>query len=205
VNEHDDVMYQVRESFSGLRMEMPVENVFARSRARQRRRLSGAAATAAGAAGVAAAVTLTLGGTTTARSGHPLPASPHAKLAAFSVTAGPGDSTTLVLRKGHPLDPSALREALARHGVPALVTVGSFCRSAPAPAGIGQVLSQDASGALEINGRAIPPGTRLSIGYFRNAVRLGLVQNGARLSCGAAVGQPAVHLIPTGAPTRGRG
>ena len=37
MNEHDDVMCQVRESFSVLRMDVPVERVFARGRVRRRR------------------------------------------------------------------------------------------------------------------------------------------------------------------------
>jgi hypothetical protein len=41
MNEHDDVICQVRDSFSGLRMDLPVEQVFAASRARRRRRRSG--------------------------------------------------------------------------------------------------------------------------------------------------------------------
>ncbi len=31
MNEHDDVMCLVRESFSGLRMDLPVEDVFAQA------------------------------------------------------------------------------------------------------------------------------------------------------------------------------
>ena len=46
MNEHDDVICQVRESFTGLRMDTRVEDVFARSQARRRRmhRVSGAGA-----------------------------------------------------------------------------------------------------------------------------------------------------------------
>jgi len=114
MNEHDDVMCQVRESFSGLRMDMPVEKVFARGRVRRRRRLSGLTAATAATAGAAVAMTLTLGGSAPTRSGTSPPASPGpVTLAAFSVTSGPGDSTTLILRKGARLDPSALRQALA--------------------------------------------------------------------------------------------
>ncbi len=211
MNEHDDVMTQVRESFSGLRMDTPVEDVFARSRARRRRRRSGlaaAGATAGLAAGAAAAVTLALsgpgaapGGPTAARSGSPSPSHGAATLTAFSVTSGPGDSTTLILYKGpkYPrLDPAALRAALARHGIPALVTVGTFCRSAPgAPAGLGAVVhpSNRADGsAMVINGQAMPPGTRLSIGYFQGHVRMALIADDARLACGSGSGQPAVHV-----------
>jgi hypothetical protein len=211
MNEHDDVMCQVRESFSGLRMDTPVEEVFARSRVRRRRRLSGLTAAATGAAVAAVAMTLTLGGPAPARSGNLPPASPGSvTLAAFSVTSGPGGSTTLIVRKGpqYQLDPSALRQALAQHGIPALVTVGTFCRSTPgAPGSIGQLLRPltlaDGSDAMVINGRAMPPGTRLSIGYFPNYVRMALIKDGAPLSCSSTSHQPAVHITPSGTTIRG--
>jgi hypothetical protein len=213
MNEHDDVICQVRESFSGLRMDMPVEQVFAASRARrrrQRRRLSGLTAAAA-TAGAAVAITLTLGGAAPARSGTPpSPPSPSASpvtLAAFSVTDGPGHSTTLTLYKGARLDPSALREDLARHGIPALVTVGTFCRSTGASVSFGQVVQPstlpDGTDVMVINGAAMPPGTRLSIGYFAGHVRLLLIKDGAPLSCSSTSGQPAVHITPSGTPIRG--
>ena len=213
MNEHDDVICQVRESFSGLRMDMPVEKVFAASRARRRRRLSGLTAAAAATAGAAAAITLTLGGAAPPHSGTPpSPRSPSASpvtLAAFSVTDGPGHSTTLTLYKGARLDPSALREDLARHGIPALVTVGTFCRSAPgASVSFGQVVQPstlpDGTDVMVINGAAMPPGTRLSIGYFAGHVRLLLIKDGAPLSCSSSTSrQPAVHITPSGTPIRG--
>ena len=223
MNEHDDVMGRVRESFSGLRMDTPVENVLARSRVRRRRRLSVLTAVTAATAGAAAVMTLTLGGPAPARSGNPPPPPPGpgpVKLAAFSVTSGPGHSTTLTLHKGRQyrrLDPGALRQALARHGIPALVTVGTFCRATSGPpADLGQVLhpSSPADGsAMVINGHAMPPGTRLSIGYLPGhtrmapgqfAIRMALVKDGAHLSCASTTHQPAVHLIPSGNRIRGR-
>jgi hypothetical protein len=218
MNEHADVMDQVRESFSGLRMDMPAEKIFARSRARRRRLLSGLTAATAVMAGAVAAMTLTLGGPAPARSGNPPPPIPRpVKLAAFSVTTGPGHSTTLTLRKGpqyQRLDPRALRRALARHGIPALVTVGTFCRSGPTEsADLGTLLhaSNQADGsAMVINGRAMPPRTRLSIGYFPGhtrtalpnaAIRMALVKDGAPLSCSGTFHQnsgrnSAVHITP---------
>ena len=212
MNEHDDVMCLVRESFSGLRMDTPVEQVFAVSRARRRRRLSGLTAAAAAAAGAATAMTLILGGPAPARAAHPPAAHPGSvpgpvKLAAFSVTDGPGDSTTLTLYKGARLDPSALREDLARHGIPALVTVGTFCRSTGASVSFGQVVQPstlpDGTDVMVIHGAAMPPGTRLSIGYFAGHVRLLLIKDGAPLSCSSTSGQPAVHITPSGTPIRG--
>jgi hypothetical protein len=207
MNEHD-VMCQVRESFSGLHMEVPVEKVFARSRVRRRRRLSGLTAAAAATAGAAAALALIPGGPAPARAANPPPGPGSAELTAFSVTSGPGDSTTLTMRKGARLDASALRQALARHGIPALVTVGTFCRSTPgSPANSSQVLHAstlaDGSDVLVINGQAIPAGTQLSVGYFPGRIHLALIKDGAHLSCGSTSHQPAVHVIPSGTPIRG--
>jgi hypothetical protein len=217
MNEHD-VMDQVRESFSGVRMGAPVEHILARSRARRRRRLAGLTAATAATAGAAAAITLTLGAPAPARSGHPHLGAPapaasqgSVRLAAFTVTNGPGDSTTLVLRKDAPLDPSALRQALAQHGIPALVTVGSFCRTTPlAPVPFGQVVQPttlaDGSDAIVINGQAMPSGAELSIAVFPQTVRMELIEQGAPLSCFSTPGQPgqpAIHILPTGTPNSG--
>jgi hypothetical protein len=217
VNQHDDVICQVRESFSGLSMDTPVEQVFARSRVRRRRQLSGlAAAGTATTAGAAAAITLTLGGPAPAHLGTPLPAHPHeAKLAAFSVTSGPGGSTTLSVHKGRQyqrLDPAAVRRALARHGIPALVTVGTFCRPSTAPtAGPNKVVHASPpvsrpgparGSALVIIGRAMKPGTKLSIGLFPGYVRSLPVKNGSHLTCSSGSRQPAAHIPPTGSKIR---
>ncbi len=124
------------------------------------------------------------------------------------MTDGPGGSTTLTLYKGARLDPSALREDLARHGIPALVTVGTFCRSTQgAPVSFGQVVQPstlpDGTDVMVINGAAMPPGTRLSIGYFAGHVRMLLIKDGAPLSCGSTFRQPAVHITPSGTAIRG--
>ena len=214
MNEHEDVICQVRESFSGLSMDMPVEQVFARSHIRRRRQLAGlTAGVAATTAGAAAAVTLTLGGPAPARSGNPPPAShglgsqAGVKLAAFSVTSGPGGRTTLTVHKGRKyqrLDPAAVRQALARHGIPALVTVGKFCRpsNGVSPGQTSKLLSPAGSGMV-INGRAMPPGTKLSIGLFPHDTRMLIVKDGSRLSCSSTSHQPAVHVLrPSGTPIR---
>ena len=62
-------------------------------------------------------------------------------LAAFSVAAGPGGTTTLTLYPRQVINPNAVRQALAEHGIPALVTAGKFCRTADQPSpGVGQVV-----------------------------------------------------------------
>jgi hypothetical protein len=104
-------------------------------------------------------------------------------------------------------DPGAMQQALAQHGIPALVTVGRFCRSTPgAPGGVGQLVRPltlaDGSDAMVINGQAMPPGTELSIGLFPHYVRMALIEDGAPLSCGTTSDQPAVHFTPPGTPIR---
>jgi hypothetical protein len=100
-----------------------------------------------------------------------------------------------------------VREALPRHGIPALVTVGTFCRSTSgSPAGLGQVVrpSNLADGsAMVISGQAMPSGTRLSIGYFQGHVRMMLIEDGAPLSCSSTFHQPAVRITPSGTAIRG--
>lgn len=212
MNQHADVMYRVRESFSELHMDMPVESVFARSRAGRRRRLAGLTAAATGTVGAAAALTLALGGAAQVHSGTPpRPSAGSAALTAFSVTSGPGGSTTLILHKGPqyaPLDPGALRQALAQHGIPALVTVGTFCRSTTGSLGSpGQLLHPstlaDGSDEMVIDGSAMPSGTELSIGYLPSNIRMAVVGRAAALLCSSTPGQPAAHIAPTGTPIRG--
>jgi hypothetical protein len=213
MNERDSVMCQVREAFSGLRMDLPVEDVFARSRARHRRRLSGLTAAGAATAGAAVALTLALSGPAApARSGSsPSVSAGSVRLAAFSVTSGPSDGTTLILYKGPqyaPLDPSALRTALAQHGIPALVTVGTFCRDTTGSLGsFDQVLHPsslpDGSAEMVIDGSAMPPGTQLSIGYLSNAIRMAIIEDGTALSCTSPTNHSAAHTAPSGNAIRG--
>ena len=206
MNEHVDVMDRVRESFSGLRMDTSVESVFARSRAHRRRRLTAMTAAAAGTAGAATAIAMTLGGAHFGDS--PAASQSPVRLAAYSVTSGPGNSTTLVLRKGQQLDANALRKELARHGIPAIVTVGTFCGSTAAES-TGSVIkspsSQPAgSDVLVITGSDMPPGTMLSVGYGTSWVRFAVVADNAPLSCGLSSGQPVVHnLTPSGTKAHG--
>jgi hypothetical protein len=82
-------------------------------------------------------------------------------------------------------DPSAVRQALAEHGIPALVTAGEFCRTAVQPApGVGDVVTLSGAKLIQVpaNGQPtarpgpiviyasrIPSGVELSIGYRQNA------------------------------------
>ena len=150
------VLSAVRDSISGLPMPAAprLEAITARGRARRRRRLGGLSIAGAGAGACAALVVGLAGGWGPAgpapSSAGPAPhrQAPAVHLAAFSVVAGPDGATTLTLYPGEVADPNLVRQALADHGIPALVTADKFCRTAdqfcrtadqPSP-GVGQVV-----------------------------------------------------------------
>ena len=214
MNDNDElndsaVLSAVRDSISGLPMPTAprLEAITARGRSRRRRRLGGLSLAAAGAC--AALVVGLVGGGGSARlapQAGPAPQRhlPAVHLAAFSVAAGPDGTTTLTLYPGQVANPDAVRQALAEHGIPALVTAGQFCRTAVQPApGVGEVVvlpnrpNQMISGSgptrtggpgpIVIYGSAIPSGVELSIGYRQdpqeNEISFTLIVAGAPLTC----------------------
>jgi hypothetical protein len=181
-----DVLDQVRDALGGLHMEVPVEAVVARGRSRQRRRRL-----LAGCAAASIALAATVAGFERSHSPSAIPNPATAQLAAFTVSATPGGQTALTLQKGaqYRLNPDALRQALADHGIRALVTVGKTCDTSPEPGGLDQVLSarRDANGAvyLTIDPVAMPSGSELSIGYYSTGTSFGLIEAASPLSCAA--------------------
>jgi hypothetical protein len=181
---NNDALTQIADQFANVEMNVEVEEIYARARTRRtRRRRATVAAT------VVATLAVGLTATAATRSGTREPAPAPARLAAFSVSAGPDGTSALTLRKGqqYRLDPVALRQALADHDIRALVTVGQSCDSAPEPEGLDQVvLSQrqaDGSVTLTINPKAMPTGSELSIGYYPTRTTFALIQQGAPLHC----------------------
>lgn len=155
-------------------------------------------AVAAAAALIAAAAfgivqVLGSGGTTRGRPAGPV------KLATFSVTAAANGLVTLQLTPGQLRDPSALRQALAHAGVPALVTADSVC-VVPGPSDLlPQVLParpRQANGGTvwTINPAAIPAGVELSIGYYQVpsgfGIHVSLVPEHGSLTCRATPAAP---------------
>jgi hypothetical protein len=212
MNENDElndsaVLSAVRDSLSRLPMPAAprLEAITARGRERHRRRLAGVSIAAAGAC--AALVVGLVGGGGSARlapqrEAGPQRSGPRLHLAAFTVAAGPDGTTTLTLNPGQVVDPNAVRQALAAHGIPALVTAGEFCRTAVQPApGVGgvAVLSGGPArtippgekpagpGPIVIYGSKIPSGVELSIGYRQDPndreISFALIVAGAPLSC----------------------
>jgi hypothetical protein len=114
-------------------------------------------------------------------------------LAAFSVVANADGTVTLELNQGQLFNPATLRQALAKAGVPALVTVGYVCTADFASDALNQVISRapgqsGGSGGHSvtvITPSAIPPGQELSIGYFANGsgLHISLVPDNAHLTC----------------------
>ncbi len=163
-----------------------------------------------GVAGVAAAITLALaltgvlgsvrptqtGGTTgpTQRTGTtgPTQSTGTVRTVGFVLTANSNGTLTLTMRQV--LDPAALQQALARHGIPALVKTGTYCSSNPAapdPTSIGVLQANlpfktprglHPSGIMAltrtvINPAAMPTGTELFFGYVpgHSLVSAGLI------------------------------
>jgi hypothetical protein len=108
------------------------------------------------------------------------PASAHhggsGELTAFTLVSNANGTTTLTLDTDQFGNATALREALAQHGIPAVVTIGSFCRSNSEPPDNGAIQIGSGSGpgetTLVINPAALPAGTELSFGYFQRNAQL---------------------------------
>ena len=203
----DDLLAPVRQSLSRLHMQTPVETIIRAGRIRQRRRHAavGTAATATGVAALIVGTSVTGGhaappvgstGPLPVASTEPPPVgSPSTRPVAFTLTSAEGGATKLTLYKGQNLDPDALRQALAERGIPALVTVGKFCRTTPEPAPIGELLTpseQAGENVFTINPAAIPPGAEISFGFVGNYVRFLLITENAPLQCNTG-SQPAYH------------
>jgi hypothetical protein len=201
VNDNDElndgaVLSAVRESISGVPMPTAprLEAITARGRARRRRQVTGLSVAAAGAC---AALVIGLAGGGGSAGPAPQHGASPIHLTGFSVAGGPGGQTTLTLYPNQVINPNAVRQALAEHGIPALVTAGEFCTTANHPAGVGQVVSigplrpspgEHPSGPrLVINGSAIPRGAELSIGYRQGPgnreISFTLIQAGASRTC----------------------
>jgi hypothetical protein len=122
------------------------------------------------------------------------------RFASFEVSTAPGGLVKLILSPGQLRDPGALRQALAKVGVPALVTADQVCY-VPGPSAIlTQVLSSppqhlpDGDTVWTIAPAAIPQGIELSIGYYHVAggfgIHVTLVPDHAVLTCTASPPTP---------------
>jgi hypothetical protein len=180
VSDIDNVLLQARDALSGVRMETPVEAILAHGRSRRRRRRL----VQLSAAGVAASGCLALGLTAVVGSGSPAPVPGTIRTAAFTLARNPNGTASLKLNLHQTFDPAALQQALARDGIPAVVHIGIFCKSAPAPPSSGVVSLQFPDGSpVPVTGRespvppdvltvidpaVMPAGTELSFTYLNH-------------------------------------
>ena len=148
-NPFDAVLtWDLRDTLIQLRVPQtpPLAAITGRGRARQRRRMTGFASLGATAVAGATALALSLTGALgTASAGNP--SAIHAKGSAGSTGTGRGTirsagfvltsdvngTDTLTLTMGQVLDPATLQQALTERGIPALVKMGTYCTSNPAP------------------------------------------------------------------------
>jgi hypothetical protein len=181
-NDTDSTIEQLRSSLSEIRMTTPVEAITARARGRRRRRRIAKG-------GVAVALAALLGGVGTSQlmgshppvSGAQRGRAVHVRLAAFTLDTGSNHTVTLSLGDlssflVYPSLRVKLQQDLARAGVPALISVGSFCENlepqSPAEFGIvtpvstGTPGSPGATTSIRINSAKMPAGSKLSFGFF---------------------------------------
>ena len=176
-----ELITAVRQSVHGMRMNVPADQIVGRSRAI---RASGRRRLAACITAVAAAGSVVLGlGLSGALGAAPNDGTGTIRTAAFTLTRNANGTDTLTFSNGQMADPAALQQALAQHGIPALVKTGIICWSSPAPtsSGVLTVERPDGTPVLSgphrvsidndvtvINPAAMPTGTELFIGYFNS-------------------------------------
>ena len=170
----DDVITAVRAQRDMVHSHTSVDQIISRGRTvRARRRIPGAVTALAvvAAAGTALALALTgVLGAAPARSTDTI------RTMAFTLVKHANGTATLTINRNVLLEPGTLQSDLARDGIRAMVTVGRFCSSDPAPAGWTKVMSFPGSPAdpgpvraVVINPAAMPAGTELSFGTFQLA------------------------------------
>jgi hypothetical protein len=170
-----DSLTTAKDSLTEVRMSTPLDIIVRRGRAtRRRHRLIGLAGTGAVAVIAALAVGLTGVIGSTHRPGI-------IRTGAFTLVSNANGTATLTINPRVLLDPSTLQSDLKQDGIPAMVTVGSFCSSDPPPAGFLRVVSFQpkplgsgrqqpvADPTVTFSPSAMPAGTELSFGNFQLA------------------------------------
>jgi hypothetical protein len=170
----DELITAVREQRDKVHSHTSVDQIISRGRTvRARRRIPGAVT---GLAVVAAAGTALALGLTGVLGAPPARTTDTIRTTAFTLVKHADGTATLTMNPRVLLEPGTLQSDLARDGIRAMVTVGRFCNSEPAPAGWTRVMSFPGSpadpgpvSAVVINPAAMPAGTELSFGNFQLA------------------------------------
>jgi hypothetical protein len=178
VNIHDEmtdneVLDAASRSLSAIPMASrpDVESIMARGRVRRWRRRS----VVPGLSLAAVATALVLG-LTSVLTAAPARDTGTIQTTAFTLVKHANGTVALTINLFGVLETSTLQRDLRQDGIPAIVTTGSFCSSAPAPAGFAQVVTTagpKGSRTLTINPAAMPAGTELSFGYFHTPPAVG--------------------------------
>jgi hypothetical protein len=165
----DELLTAVRESFGGARLSAPLDATVRRGRTlRTRRRIGGAVAATAVAAGLGVAglgvAGLATGGPVPGGGGQPVPGHapppspmPQTRLAAWTVTKGPGQQVKIMVRELR--DPAGLQRTLRADGVPVTVAFqgGELSDTPPLPPACHPARMTDQANA-ELQGRILGPG-----------------------------------------------
>lgn len=165
---------ELRDAVSGIATSgaPPVEPIIVRGRAQRRQRRTRAARCSVGGVALAGAVAL----------GLSLAVTPAQRIGAleragYTLRHNANGTDTLTLHPGDLLNPAELQSDFAQYGIPAKVTSGSYCTSAPAPTGFSQAVTfqpgtyqngSGTAGTITIDPSQIPSGAELSVGYFQN-------------------------------------
>lgn len=193
----------LRDSFDGVTMDTPVEQIMATGRARLRhRRLAGVAAGAVAVTGLAVGV---------ATYANPPAAPPqattgavHIRTAAYTVDSRTDGTVEVVWDKQrYSEDGAGLQAALRKAGFPVLIKVGEFCKGPQDdgkldPSGVGAGVDTVMRGQQGPDGRvafvftpsAMPAGMELFIGYL----------SPAQLAITHGAPGSVERLVPTGVP-----
>jgi hypothetical protein len=168
---------ELRDCLSGVAVPgpPPLEAITARGRQRRRRRLTIVSRLSVGGITGACVVALSVSGAL----------SPAAKqlrtirTPSFTLVSYTDGTAKLTLNPGELLNPTELQSDFAKYGIPAKVTIGSYCTSDPEPTGFLQAVSgpgpgtsQSGSGqqpTITIDPSKIPAGTELTVGDFHLA------------------------------------
>ena len=130
----DEVITAVREQRDKVHSHTPIEVIISRGHTvRARRRIPGAV-TALAVAAAGTALALALAGVLGAA---PARTTGTIRTMAFTLVKHANGTATLTINRNVLLEPGTLQRDLARDGIRAMVTVGRFCSSDPAPAGAG--------------------------------------------------------------------
>jgi hypothetical protein len=168
MNQDNDLLTAVKESATGLNLDIPLDAIKRRGVAlRTRRRLAGAAVITA-VAGVAAVAATTL---------VPGAATTQARLAAWTVTTGPDHTVHVTIRQLD--DPAGLQQALRADGVPARVAFagGTVSTNAKLPPECAAPRMSDAENAT-LQGKIIPENPAAPINGIALTIRKSAIPDG---------------------------